>query len=100
VPEASQDKPGVDPERILHEWKPDDVRALFERGIFNDIIYGAVRFRNRVVRELLAAEWFHYLLSKEQSRTKIENLFFREPILPWLILLDDNIRVRAVSIRP
>jgi hypothetical protein len=112
VPDASQNKPGIDPERILHEWKPDDVRALLERGIFNDIIYGAVRFRNRVVRELLAAEWFHYLLSKEQSRTKIENLFFREqygekvisprlrPILPWLILFDDNIRTRAVSIRP
>jgi hypothetical protein len=88
------------------------VRALLERGIFNDVIYGAVRFRNRDVRELLAAEWFHYLLKKEQSRSKIENLFFREqygeqvlsprlrPILPWLILLDNCILTKAISIRP
>lgn len=88
------------------------MRALLERGIFNDVIYGAVRFRNRDVRELLAAEWFHHLLSKEQSRSKIENLFFREqygetvlsprlrPILPWLILLDNCILTKAIGIRP
>jgi hypothetical protein len=88
------------------------VRALLERGIFNDVIYGAVRFRNRDVRELLAAEWFNYLLSKEQSRSTIENLFFREqygekvlsprlrPILPWLILLDNYILTKSIGIRP
>jgi hypothetical protein len=112
VQDASHNKPGIEPTKILHEWEPGDVRALLERGIFNDVIYGAVRFRNRDVRELLAAEWFHHLLSKEQSRSKIENLFFREqygekvlsprlrPILPWLILLDDSILTKAIRIRP
>jgi len=112
VQDASHNKPGIEPTKILHEWEPSDVRALLERGIFNDVIYGAVRFRNRDVRELLAAEWFHYLLSKEQSRSKIENLFFREqygekvlsprlrPILPWLILIDDSILTKAIGIRP
>jgi hypothetical protein len=112
VDDASHNKPGIEPRKILHEWEPGDVRALLERGIFNDVIYGAVRFRNRDVRELLAAEWFHYLLKKEQSRSKIENLFFREqyceqvlsprlrPILPWLILLDDSILTKAIGIRP
>jgi len=64
VQENPHNKPGIEPTEILHEWEPDDVRALLERGIFNDVIYGAVRFRNRDVRELLAAEWFHYLLSR------------------------------------
>ena len=56
VQDASHNKPGIEPTKILHEWEPGDVRALLERGIFNDVIYGAVRFRNRDVRELLAAE--------------------------------------------
>jgi hypothetical protein len=112
VQDASHNKPGIEPTNILHDWEPGDVRALLERGIFNDVIYGAVRFRNRDVRELLAAEWFHHLLSKEQSRSKIENLFFREqygekvlsprlrPILPWLILLDNYILTKSIGIRP
>jgi hypothetical protein len=112
VPDAPPDKPGIEPTKILHDWEPRDVRALLERGIFNDVIYGAVRFRNRDVRELLAAEWFRDLLGKEQSRNRIENLFFGEkygeivliprlrPILPWLILLDHNILTRAIKICP
>ena len=112
VPDASPDKPGIEPTKILHDWEHRDVRVLLERGIFNDVIYGAVRFRNRDVRELLAAEWFRDLLGKEQSRNRIENLFFGEkygeivliprlrPILPWLILLDDNILERAIKICP
>jgi hypothetical protein len=112
VDDASHNKPGIDPKKVLHEWAPGDVHELLERGIFNDVIYGAVRFRNRDVRELLAAEWFHYLLCKEQSHSKIENLFFREQygeqvlsprlrlILPWLILLDDYILTKAIGIRP
>ena len=112
VQDTSHNKPGIEPTNILHDWEPGDVRALLERGIFNDVIYGAVRFRNRDVRELLAAEWFNYLLSKEQSRSTIENLFFREqygekvlsprlrPILPWLILLDNYILTKSIGIRP
>jgi hypothetical protein len=112
VQDVSHNKPGIEPTQILHEWELGDVRTLLERGIFNDVIYGAVRFRNRDVRELLAAEWFHYLLRNDQSRTKIENLFFREqygkkvlsprlrPILPWLILLDNCILTKAIGIRP
>ena len=50
VQESSHNKPGIEPTEILHEWELDDVRTLLERGIFNDVIYGAVRFRNRDVR--------------------------------------------------
>ncbi|WP_036249482.1 NACHT domain-containing NTPase [Methylobacter sp. BBA5.1] len=112
VPDATSVKPGIEAESVLADWDPSDVRALLERGIFNDIIYGAVRFRHREVRELLAAEWFDTLLKNGNSRYSIESLFFREqygekiiaprlrPILPWLILLDDGIRRKALQILP
>lgn len=112
VPDVSPVKHGIEAESVLADWDPKDVRALLERGIFNDIIYGAVRFRYRDVRELLAAEWFDGLLKSGNSRYSVEALFFREqydekvvtprlrPILPWLILLDDEIRRRALEIHP
>jgi hypothetical protein len=112
VPDASTVKPGIEAESILADWKPSEVRALLERGIFNDIIYGAVRFRHREVRELLAAEWFDTLLKNGNSRYSVESLFFREQygekiivprlrqILPWLILLNDGIRLKALQILP
>lgn len=112
VPDATPVKPGIDAETVLADWDPKDVRALLERGIFNDIIYGAVRFRQRDVRELLAAEWFEGLLKAGNSRHIVEALFFREqfgekivtprlrPILPWFILFDDEVRRRALEIHP
>jgi hypothetical protein len=112
VPDATPLKPGVDAEAVLADWNPEGVRALLERGIFNDIIYGAVRFRHREVRELLAAEWFSCLLRSGNSRRSVEALFFREQygqeivtprlraILPWLILFDDEIRRKALQIHP
>ena len=112
VPDSEQAKPGIEAESVLADWDPKDVRALLERGIFNDIIYGAVRFRHRDVRELLAAEWFDGFLKAGNSRYSVEALFFREqygekiitprlrPLLPWLILLDDEIRRRALEIHP
>ena len=112
VPDSSIFKPGIECESVLADWDPTDIRALLERGIFNDIIYGAVRFRHREVYEFLAAEWFDSLLKNGNSRFAIESLFFREqygekiitprlrPILPWLILLDEGIRREALQILP
>ncbi|MDH5180179.1 MAG: hypothetical protein OEZ39_17140 [Gammaproteobacteria bacterium] len=112
VPDALAIKPGIDADSVLADWDPADVRALMERGVFNDVIYGAVRFRNREILELLAAEWFDKLLKTGNSRYSVETLFFREqygekiitlrlrPVLPWLILFDDEIRRRALEICP
>jgi len=112
VPDTAPVKPGIEAESVLADWDPRDVRVLLERGIFNDIIYEAVRFRHRDVRELLAAEWFDGLLKSGNSRYSVEALFFREqygekivtprlrPILPWLILFDDEIRCRAIETLP
>lgn len=113
VPDITHERTGIDAETVLADWEnPTDVRKLLERGIFNDILYGAVRFRHRGIRELLAAEWLHQLVQKGNSRREIESLLFREqygelvivprfrPILPWLILFDESIRNRALSIDP
>ncbi len=113
VPDSTPVKPGIEAESILADWRDaKDIQTLLECGIFNDVIYGAVRFRHRDIRELLAAEWFDDLLKKGKSRYSIENLFFREQygenimtprlrsILPWLILKDDRILKRAQTILP
>ena len=112
VPDERPHQDGVDAAAVLGNWQPDDVHALLERGIFDDVIYGKVRFRHREVREFLAAEWLAELLRTGNSRRAIESLIFREKyghtfiaprlrsVLPWLILFDENIRRRAVALSP
>lgn len=112
VPDSTQSYKGVDAEAILGDWEPAEVKALLERGIFNDVLYGIVRFRHREVRELLAAEWFDEQLKKGSSRYSTEALFIREKyghsiitprlrsILSWLVLLDNEIRNKALNIGP
>lgn len=112
VPDSVPQRTGIDAEAVLAQWSPGDVQTLLERGIFDDVIYGAVRFRHRDVRELLAAEWFRDLLQTGHSRHTIEALFFREQygeqivsprlrvVLPWLMLDDEKIRSRTLGILP
>ena len=112
VPDITHEKAGIDAEEVLADWNPNDVRALLERGVFNGILYGAVRFRNREIRELLTAEWLHSLLERGGSRRQVESLLFREqygeqvivqrlkPVLPWLILFDETICQRTLVLQP
>ncbi|MBE9640945.1 hypothetical protein IQ782_29335 [Salipiger pacificus] len=112
IPDEHPRQDGVDAAAVLGDWHPNDVHALLERGIFDDVIYGKVRFRHREVRELLAAEWLAEHLKTGSSRRAVETVIFREkyghkfiaprlrPLLPWLILLDDRVRQRAVSLSP
>lgn len=112
VPDESHEKPGIDGAELLAGWGDQkDIRALLERPLFNDVLYGMVRFRHRNTRELLAAEWFDDLLKKGHRRA-VEALIFREqygeqiiaprlrPILPWLIVFDEEIRNRALALEP
>jgi len=113
VPDNSGERAGLDAEAVLARWGgPKEVRALVEKALFNDVLYGAVRFRHREIREMLAAEWFAKLLQQGNSRHALEALFFRDqygetvipprlrPILPWLILEDHEIRRRAIALQP
>jgi len=111
VPDGLHNDIGVDATVVLGEWELGDVKALLGRAVFNDAIYGAVRFRHREMRELLTAEWLADRI-RDGERRAVEALIFREqygeivisptmrPILPWLILLDTEIRRRALAMAP
>ena len=78
VPDGGHARTGIDPQAVLADWHPEEVQNLLARAIFDDPTYGGVRFRQRDVRELLAAEWFSELLQRGHSRHAVETLFFRE----------------------
>ncbi|MFN7306424.1 MAG: hypothetical protein ACK5TQ_07560 [Acetobacteraceae bacterium] len=112
VPDGPANGAGLRLEAVLPDWNPRELNALLNRPLFDEAIYGAVRFHHREAREYLAAEWFGSLLRRETSRTKIEALFFRRqyeldiitptlrPVLPWLALLDDRVRDRLLLVAP
>lgn len=112
LPGATGTGPSVDAELLLSGWTASEISALLARGVFNDPIYGTVRFRHREVRELLAAEWLANRLRDAAARPHLEALIFREcygqasiaprlrPILPWLVLFDAPVRDRALAMHP
>lgn len=112
VPDSKHHKKGIDADTILYDWDRGDVKKLLESGVFNDILYSAVRFRHRDIRELLAAEFFSSLIKGNYNRLQIESYFFRDPfgvhiitpllrpVLSWLILFDDNICAKTLNITP
>jgi len=112
IRDATSEKPGINADNVLWDWDLPEVESLLSRGIFNGIIYGAVRFRLRDTRELLAAQWFSEILESGNSRVIVESLFFRKhygediiskrlrSILSWLILYDDNIQQRVIDNDP
>jgi hypothetical protein len=102
----------IDAQTVLTSWSFEKIRALLQRPIFDDAIYGTVRFHHRSVHEYLTARWLHRLLLHEKSRRAIESIFFTErygrqilvpsmrPILAWLILFDDRIQEKTAIIAP
>lgn len=112
VPDGADNFKGISVQSVLSDWDEKDQSALLSRPIFDEAIYGAVRFHHRSVREYLTSEWFAELLKRETSRRAIETLFFRNqygldivvpklrPILPWLVILDEKIRERVRKVAP
>ncbi len=112
IPDGSDNTKGIAVQSVLTEWDDQEISTLLSRPIFDEAIYGTVRFHHRSVREYLTAEWFAELLKRETSRRTIETLFFRNqygldivvpslrPILPWLAILDDKIGERVRKIAP
>jgi len=112
VPDGNHNSDGIAVQSVLPDWSATDQCILLLRPIFDEAIYGTVRFHHRSVREYLAAEWFAELLKRETSRRKIEALFFRNqygrdivtptlrPILTWLVLMDEKIRNRVRKVAP
>jgi len=112
VPDGAENSKGIAVQSVLPDWNDKEQSTLLSRPIFDEAIYGAVRFHHRSVREYLSAEWFAELLKRETSRRTIETLFFRNqygldivvptlrPILPWLAILDEKIREHVRKVAP
>ncbi|OQW59488.1 MAG: hypothetical protein A4S14_05915 [Proteobacteria bacterium SG_bin9] len=112
VPDGSENKKGLSPRSALPGWDDAEIAALLSRPIFDNAIYGTVRFHHRSVREYLTAMWLAHLLERPASRRSIEALLFRRqygmtvlvptmrPILPWLAISDDKIREQISKIAP
>jgi hypothetical protein len=112
VPDGAENSKGIAVQTVLPDWDDKEQSILLSRPIFDEAIYGTVRFHHRSVREYLTAEWFDELLKRETSRRTIEGLFFRNqygldivvptlrPILPWLAILDEKIRERVRKVAP
>ena len=112
VPDGSHNKKGIAVQLVLPGWDDRDQQTLLSRPIFDEAIYGTVRFHHRSVREFLTAEWLAHLLQRSASRREVEALLFREqygvevivptmrPVLPWLAILDERIRERVLRIAP
>lgn len=112
VPDGAAISKGLSVNSVLPDWDNKAQSILLSRPIFDEAIYGFVRFHHRSVREYLTAEWFADLLKRETSRRMVESLFFNnkygvdivaptlKPVLPWLVLLDDKIRDRLLKFAP
>ena len=102
----------IDVRKILPDWHSHKIKALLQRPIFDEEIYGTVRFHHRSVKEYLTAKWLYRLLLKGKSRRDIEKIFIKErygqkvlvpsarPILSWLINLDECIRGKVQKFAP
>lgn len=112
VPDGSHNNKGIAARLVLPDWDDAQLQALLSRPIFDEAIYGTVRFHHRSVREFLTAEWLKVLLQKSTSRRQVEALVFREqyglrvivptmrPVLPWLSIFDDRIREQVLRLEP
>jgi len=112
VPDGLDNTKGIAVQSVLSDWNSKEQSTLLSRPIFDEAIYGTVRFHHRSVREYLTAEWFAELLKRETSRRNIESLFFRNQygmaivvpalrsILPWLAIMDGKILERVRKIAP
>lgn len=111
VPNSPSNNECIDASELLPEWNKNDINYLVNSAIFNGVVYDAVRFRHREIREFLTAQWFKKILNSD-NRLGIEALFireqFREPIitpllrsiLPWLIPYDEKLKSKVLQIQP
>ncbi len=104
----------LDPKEVLPDWQSAEIRALLGRALFEEALYGSVRFHHRTAREYLTACWFKKLLSQQKNRRNIECLFFARPygVLPeivapslkpvvgWLAVWDPGICTRTLHTDP
>lgn len=112
TPDGAYAGHGLSIQEILPDFDQKQQRLLLSRPIFDEEIYGSVRFHHRTVREYLTALWIKELLDRSASSRNIEDLFFKRQydqdivvptlraILPWLILKDQRMLTRVQNLAP
>jgi hypothetical protein len=104
----------IDPQQVLKDWRPVEITALLARPLFDESLYGSVRFHHRTAREYLTAWWLMRMLDRGKSRRIVENLLFAKPyadhdvvivpsmkpIVAWLSAWDQRIRNKVLRIDP
>ena len=102
------------PASVLQSWTPSEIQALLGRALFDESLYGTVRFHHRTTREYLTACWLKRCLKSYKNRRRVEGLLFArpygegepvvipsmKPIVGWLAGWDQRIRDTALRIDP
>lgn len=115
VPNKAQESIAIgaicDAEKALPHWSHKKIKELLSLPIFDEEIYGAVRFHHRSIRELLAAQWLQDIKECAQYET-IDSLLFAEkygqkmsipfmrPIAAWLAYKDNMLCNKLVDLSP
>lgn len=104
----------IDPKDVLLNWRPVEVQELLGCGIFDESLYGSVRFHHRTSREYLAARWLRRLLGQQKHRRSVKRMLFVQPygservvvvpslkaVAAWLALWDQDIRDTILRVDP
>ena len=69
----------LDPKDVLLDWRPTEVQELLGCGLFDESLFGSVRFHHRDAREYLTARWLGRLLSNRKHRRSVHHLLFAQP---------------------
>jgi hypothetical protein len=99
----------IDSARVLQKWMAEEIQAVLGRALFDESLYGTVRFHHRTAREYLTASWLRRLLKNRKNRRKVETLLFdkpygtqkevvipsMKPVVGWLAGWDQRIRDKA-----
>lgn len=112
VPDGAETTPGISTQLVLPGWTERDRSTLLMRPVFDEAIYGSVRFHHRRAREYLTAEWLTGLLQQNTSRRAVEDLMLRSQyglevvvptmraVVPWVALKDERVRERVIRAAP
>lgn len=72
------DNHSLNPQKILTDWLPKDIKTLLRLAIFEPATYERVRFHHRSVLEYLAARRLQHLTKKGMPISACFNLLFSE----------------------
>jgi hypothetical protein len=107
------DETDIDPEKILYDWRREQVRSLCRKPLFTPASYGQIRFHHRSIQEYLSAKYLSYLSREKGMNTPtLNSLLFAEryneevvipsmkPIAAWLALWNENVRQEIIKRDP